>query len=301
VTRLVLVVLALVLAALPACSTGGPVGAESGKLRVVAAENTWGSIVRAIGGEHATVTSVIRNPATDPHDYEPTPADARAVASAAYVVENGIGYDAWMQKLIDANPVRGRRVLDVGKLVGVPTGANPHQWYAPDSVSRFVARVTTDLGRLDPGHRAYYDARRAQYERDELAPYHERIARIRSRYAGAPVGASENVVVPLVRALGLRLLTPGAFVDAVAEGSDPTARDKATADSQIRNQHIAVFLYNRQNATPDVRRLVDEARAQHIPVVTVTETLEPASATFTAWQTRQLDALASALTTETGR
>jgi len=161
--------------------------------------------------------------------------------------------------------------------------------------------VTTDLGRLDPGHRAYYDARRAQYERDELAPYHERIARIRSRYAGAPVGASENVVVPLVRALGLRLLTPGAFVDAVAEGSDPTARDKATADSQIRNQHIAVFLYNRQNATPDVRRLVDEARAQHIPVVTVTETLEPASATFTAWQTRQLDALASALTTETGR
>jgi zinc/manganese transport system substrate-binding protein len=115
------------------------------------------------------------------------------------------------------------------------------------------------------------------------------------------VGASENVVVPLVRALGLRLLTPGAFVDAVAEGSDPTARDKATADSQIRNKHIAVFLYNRQNATPDVRRLVDEARAQHIPVVTVTETLEPASATFTAWQTRQLDALASALTTETGR
>jgi zinc/manganese transport system substrate-binding protein len=299
VTRLLLVVLAL--AALTACSTGAPVGADSGKLRVVAAENTWGSIVRAIGGDRATVMSVIRNPATDPHDYEPTPADARAVASAAYVVENGVGYDAWMQKLIDANPVRGRRVLDVGKLVGVPTGGNPHQWYAPDSVSRFVARVATDLGRLDPGHRAYYEARRAEYERAELAPYRELIARIRSRYAGAPVGASENIVVPLVDALGLRLLTPGAFVDAVAEGSDPTARDKATADRQIRNRQIAVFLYNRQNATPDVRRLVDEARAQHIPIVSVTETLEPASTTFAAWQTRQLDALASALATETGR
>jgi zinc/manganese transport system substrate-binding protein len=115
------------------------------------------------------------------------------------------------------------------------------------------------------------------------------------------VGASENIVVPLVDALGLRLLTPTTFVDAVAEGSDPTAGDKATADGQIRSRQVAVFLYNRQNATPDVRRLVDEARAQQIPVVSVTETLEPASATFTAWQTRQLDALANALATETGR
>jgi zinc/manganese transport system substrate-binding protein len=166
---------------------------------------------------------------------------------------------------------------------------------------RVVARVAADLGRLDPGHRAYFDARRTEYERNELGQYHDRIDAIRAKYEGVPVGASESIVTPLVTALGLRLLTPAAFLDAVAEGADPTARDKATADRQIRARQITVFLFNTQNATPDVHRLVDEARAQGIPVVRVTETLEPASATFIAWQIGQLDVLASALAQATGR
>src|SRR6266571_3655461 len=88
-----------------ACSSGTSSStASGGKLQVVAAENFWGSIAAQLGGDKVTVKSIISNPDTDPHDYEPTPADGRAVASARYAVINGIGYDAWADKLLAANP-----------------------------------------------------------------------------------------------------------------------------------------------------------------------------------------------------
>ena len=56
---------------------------------------------------HAQVTSIITNPNTDPHDYEPTAADGRTIAQAQYVIENGVGYDPWVPKLIAANQTSG--------------------------------------------------------------------------------------------------------------------------------------------------------------------------------------------------
>jgi zinc/manganese transport system substrate-binding protein len=275
-------------------------GTTGSKLRVVAAENFWGSIAQQLAGSRADVTSVVVNPSTDPHEYEPTPSDARAIASAEYVIENGIGYDPWVQKLVDANPRPGRKVLDVGRLVGVPAGGNPHQWYSPDSVRRIIAQVTDDLQRLDPRHAAYYEAKRAKYESSGLERYDGLLAAIEQKYAGTPVGATESIFAPLADALGLELVTPESFLDAVAEGSDPTARDKATVDGQIRRREIKILVYNHQNATPDVKALVTAAKAEKIPVTTVTETLTPAHLTFQAWQSRQLAALSAALAAATG-
>jgi zinc/manganese transport system substrate-binding protein len=269
-------------------------------LLVVAAENFWGSIVAQLAGDRAQVTSIVANPATDPHDYEATPDDARRLASADYVIVNGIGYDAWVQKLLDADPRSDRRVLDVGKLVGVEVGGNPHQWYSPTTVERFIARVAADLARLDPPDAGYFAQRRATYEQTGLAAYHGVIAQIRKRYAGTPIGGSESVVAPLVSALGLRLKTPESYLDAVAEGNEPTARDTAIVNAQIADRAIKVFMFNRQNATPDVQRLVDAARRQGIPVTTVTETLVPAGATFQAWQTAELRDLSRALAQAAG-
>jgi len=178
----------------------------------------------------------------------------------------------------------------------VRDGVNPHLWYSPSVVNRVVARVTSDLRRLDPRHATYFDRRRAAFETKSLARYHALIESISQRFARAPIGASESIVTPMARALGLRLLTPESFLDAISEGADPTARDKSTADAQIEQHRIDVFVYNRQNATPDVRTLVDAAKAAGIPVVPVTETLTPARAPFQAWQTRQLMALERALT-----
>jgi zinc/manganese transport system substrate-binding protein len=281
---------------LGACSVGG--GARDtadGHLKVVAAENFWGSITAALAGDRAQVSSIITNPATDPHDYEATPHDAREVASADLVIVNGIGYDTWAQKLLDADPSARRSVLDVGDLVGVEVGGNPHQWYSPTSVDKFIGRVSADLARLDPADAAYFAARRTAYETTGLADYHALIAQIRRRFAATPIGASESIVTPLVAALGLAMKTPESFLDAIAEGNEPSAADTATANEQITDGAIKVFVFNSQNATPDVQRLVDAAHAKGIPVVTVSETLTPAGATFAAWQTAELRNLRDAL------
>lgn len=284
-----------------ACSAGSaPRGAVGGRLQVVAAENFWGSIASQLAGDRAEVTSIIANPATDPHDYEATPQDARQMAAADYVIVNGIGYDAWAQKLLDAEASSGRIVLDVGKLAGVKVGGNPHQWYSPGTVEKFVARVAADLARLDPPNARYFAQRREAYEQKGLAEYNGLIAQIRARYAGTPIGGSESIVAPLVASLGLTMKTPESFLDAVAEGAEPTAHDTAIVNQQIAQKQIKVFIFNSQNATPDVRRLVDAARSKGIPVTTVTETLVPAGATFQAWQSAELRNLNDALARGTG-
>jgi zinc/manganese transport system substrate-binding protein len=283
------------LLALGACSTASSGASSGGRIRVVVAENFWGSIVAQLAGSDADVTSVIANPDADPHDYEPTAGDARTIAAAQYVIVNGIGYDAWAQKLLDANPEQGRRVLNVGELLGLDAGSNPHQWYSPVSVRRFIARVSTDLAKLDPGHREAYARRRRAYESTGLGEYNRLLAEIKRRFAGQPIGATESIVAPWAVGAGLEMLTPVSFLDAIAEGNEPTRSDKAIVDEQIADRKIKVLVYNSQNATPDVQRLVDAARRQHIPVTTVTETLVPEHATFQAWQVRELRSLLDAL------
>ena len=196
------------------------------------------------------------------------------------MIENGIGYDPWAQQLVDANPVSGRTVLNVGRLLGVPDGGNPHQWYSQAAVGKFIERVAADLEAADPTHRSGYRRRAREPRANRARAYAALIARIKRDYASTPIGASESIVTPLAQTLDLNLVTPEAFLDAIAEGNEPTARDKATVDAQIQQHRIKVFVYNSQNATPDVQRLVDAARREHIPVATVTETLTPANASF---------------------
>jgi zinc/manganese transport system substrate-binding protein len=296
------VVVAVGLPTLAACSSsGGGASSSGGKVEVVAAENFWGSIAAQLGGDRVTVTSLITSPDTDPHDYEPTPGDGRAVASARYVVVNGIGYDPWADKLVAANPASGRTVLKVGDVVGLKEGDNPHQWYSPTTVEQVITRITADYKRLRPGDATYFDQQHDHFENVGLAPYKSAIAAIKSKYSGTPVGASESIFAPLAGPLGLQLVTPATFLTAISEGSDPTAADKATVDQQISSKAIKVFVFNSQNSTPDVQRLVDAAKANGIAVTTVTETLTPAGASFEAWQTRQLEALQTSLATATGK
>jgi zinc/manganese transport system substrate-binding protein len=282
-----------------ASSTTAPKAGPT-RINVVAAENFWGSIVRQLAGSHATVTSIITNPATDPHSYEAKPSDSRAIAGANYVIVNGIGYDPWAQKALDASPSSGRKVLIVGDLLGLHDGDNPHQWYSPESVQAFIDRVTADLQRLDPRDARAFDALRTQFETVGLGQYHAVIAAIRQKYAGTPVGASESIVSPLAASLGLKVLTPSSFLKAIAEGTDPSAADKETVDQQVKAKQIKVFVFNSQNSTPDVQAIIKEAKARAIPVTTVTETLAPANATFQAWQVKELRALQAALAKATG-
>jgi zinc/manganese transport system substrate-binding protein len=265
------------------------------QIHVAAAENFWGSLAAQLGGDRVQVTSVITNPATDPHDYEPTAVDARAFAGAQMAIVNGIGYDPWASKLIAANPVKNRVVLDVGNLVGVHAGGNPHRWYSPANVQQVIAEIVRDYSRLDPQDAQYFARRKSQLETTGLRRYKSLIATIRRRFHGTAVGASENIFAPLAQALGLELVTPASFLKAISEGAEPTAAEKTTIDRQIARKQIKVWVFNGQNSTPDVTRLTDAARRKGIPVTTITETLTPAAATFEQWQVRQLKALEAAL------
>lgn len=276
--------LLLVLAAFVTGCSGAPRSSGS-TLQVVAAENMWGSIAAQLGGDRVHVTSIVSNPATDPHDYEPTTQDARDLATAQLVIENGAGYDPWIDNLLSASPSSARIVLNVGTLVGVSAGGNPHLWYSPANARRAVEAITADYRKL-----ALHTASRI-----DLGSYDAEISLIRSRFAGVKVGASESIFAPLAQALGLDLITPPAFLKAISEGTDPTAGDLTTIGNQIATRQIKVWVFNIQNSTPDVQQLTSAARAHHIPVVSITETLSPAIATFQAWQVAQLKRLARAL------
>lgn len=305
VSRIAVLVLGAVALLATGCGpngSAGSTGAGSGtKIKVIAAENFWGSIASQLGGTHVDVTSIITNPNTDPHDYEPTSADGRTIASAQFVIVNGAGYDPWASQLLRANPSSGRTVLDVAELVGAKDGDNPHLWYFPDDVQRVIDEITSNYKKMDPGDASYFDQQRQQFETQGLARYRSLIAAIKQKYAGTPVGASESIFVGLAQGAGLDLVTPPDYLKAISEGTDPTAQDKATVDRQITSGQIKVFVYNSQNATPDIRTLVNEAKSRHIPVTTITETLSPASASFQEWQSAQLQQLETALAQATGR
>jgi zinc/manganese transport system substrate-binding protein len=282
-------------------SGGAAAGASAGKLQVVAAENFWGSIAAQLGGSKVAVSSIIVNPNTDPHSYEPTASDGVAMARSQIAIVNGIGYDEWASKLLAANPSGSRAVLDVGKLLGLRQGENPHQWYSPSSVQRVIAQIAADYERRDPTDAAYFERRRTLFVTRDLAEYDRLRDEIRARYAGVPVGYSESIFQPLGEDLHLKLATPYSFAKAIAEGTDVSAADKQTVDGQAERHAIAVWVYNSQNATPDVQRVNQLARAARIPITTVTETLSPASATFEQWQDAELQSLLAALHRGTGR
>ena len=288
-----MVALAVVLAACGVSTSHVDFG--TGKIQVVAAENFWGSIASQVGGSHVQVTSIIVNPDTDPHAYEPTPSDARLIAQAEYVIVNGAGYDAWAPKLLDANPASGRTVLTVGDLFGKKEGDNPHMWYSPSYVDQVVDRMGSDLAKIDSADASAITQQAAQYKSTGLKDYHDTVSAIKAKYSGTRVGATESIAAYLADGTGLNLVTPSSYLKAISEGTDPSAGDKAEVQNEIASRSIKVFIFNSQNSTPDIQGLVDKATAQGIPVVKITETLAPATATFQDWQTAQLKDLLHAL------
>jgi zinc/manganese transport system substrate-binding protein len=283
---------------LAACGSDVAAGVGTGGIvQVVAAENFWGSIATQLGGTHAHVTSIISNPNTDPHAYEATPQDGRSIAQAQYVIVNGAGYDPWAAKLADANPSNGRITLTVASVGGRKEGDNPHMWYSPAIVLKVAHQIAADLARLDPADASYFTQQESTFTSTTLKRYNDLRSAIRSTFHGVPVGATESIFVDLAQDLTLNLTTPPEFMKAISEGADPTVQDKSAVDAQVTGKQIKVLVFNKQNSTPDIQTLVDKAKAQKIPVVAITETLDPATATFQDWQAGQLADLQQALTT----
>jgi zinc/manganese transport system substrate-binding protein len=292
-------VIALLALMMPACGSAASSSSTGSEppgqhLNVVAGENFWGSVATQLGGSQVTVRSVVTDPNADPHNYQSDTSTARAFATADYVILNGAGYDAWADKLLSANPSSKRKVFTVADLLGRKEGDNPHFWYSPDDVVRVADRISSDLRSIDSADSDYYTAQRSAFT-TALGPYLSRISAIRTKFTGQKVAATETIFQYMANALGLVLVSPPQFMKAVAEGNDPPADSVAAFQQAITAKQATVLVYNVQTSTDVTNTIKQMAVQQGIPVVAVSETLQPPGASFQEWQLGQLNALYNAL------
>jgi zinc/manganese transport system substrate-binding protein len=270
----------------------GPV--PHGRIPVVAAENVYGDIAAQIGGRHVAVTSILSDPNADPHLFEPGTANGLAVSRAALVIQNGLGYDSFMQKLEAAAPSGHREVVTIARVLRIHgPDANPHLWYDVPRLDRIAGAIAAGLERADPAHRGAYRQGLTRFDHS-LTPLRRAVAAIRARFGGVPVAYTEPVPGYLLTAAGLPNRTPEEFSRAIEDGSEPSPQAVAAMTTLLADRRVRVLLFNRQAVSPITSRVRAAAQAAGIPVVGVTETLPPRR-TFLRWQLAQVLALEEAL------
>ena len=257
---------------------------------IVAAESVYADIARQVAGPSVPVAAILRNPSGDPHQFEPTPSVAREVADAAIVIENGIGYDSWIDRL--AARGRSQRRIVISDLLHRRPGDNPHLWYDPAAMPALVRELAQDLGAASPADRPAVSAR-AGATLASLARLQAHILVLRQKFAGSPVAATEPVFGPMLGALGL-VDHHARFELAVMNGTEPRAGDVAAIEDDLRAHRIRALITNAQSTDTEAMRLAGVARAENIPLVAITETLPPGK-TYQEWIFAELAALESAL------
>lgn len=266
---------------------------DSHLIRVVAAENFYGDIARQIGGSHVTVTSILSDPNVDPHEYQSNMRTALAVGLTDLIIENGAGYDNWIDKILASTPDSHRLLLIGHNVATAHLPENVHVWYSFENAATIAQAIATDLRKLDPADTASFEKNLRVFQQS-LQPLRQKIAAIKTQYSGTPVGLTETMYLYQTMPEGLRVLTPFEFEKAIAEGNDPPADTVITATDQITHQQIKVLIYNEQTITPVTTNLENLAQARHIPIVPVTETMPPGK-TYQSWMLAQLNALQKAL------
>ena len=263
-------------------------------LQVVAAENFWGSLVSQLGGTHVHVVSIVSDPNADPHEYETNTGNAREVADADYVIVNGAGYDSWAGKLLGAGTKPERGVLNVADLLGKKEGDNPHFWYNPEYVNQTIAQMERDLVKLDPADEKYF-TQQYQTVQTSFAKQQARITEVKRQFSGVNVASTEDVFVYLADATELKLMSPPAFIQAVGEGTDPPTASVVAFEGLLKSRAVEVLIYNQQTVTPLTETMKKLATDEGIPIVGVTETIQPPNETYQVWMDAQVKELQDAL------
>jgi zinc/manganese transport system substrate-binding protein len=267
-------------------------------VRVLAVENFYASLANQIGGQCVQTTTILSDPDADPHEFQPTASDVRSYQGAQLVIEDGLGYDDFSDKIL-ATLSTQPALVKAGDVLGLQVGANPHVWYSAAYVDQIRAAIVAKLKVLNPQASAYFDAQSAALDQ-EFATYHNLINQIASQFGNTPVGATESIFVDMAYTTNLNLISPPEFMQAVAEGNDPTARDVAMFQNQIQNHQIKVLVYNTQTVTSLTEQLKALAQQNNIPIVGVSETMPLGAQTFQGWHANELELLLQALQKATG-
>jgi zinc/manganese transport system substrate-binding protein len=260
---------------------------------VLAVENFYGNLVQQLGGQCVNVTVILSDPDADPHAFQPTAGDIRAFQTASLVMLNGLGYDDFADKALGTLS-KQPAVVRAGDVFNLQVGANPHVWYSAGYVDQLRAAITGKLKQVAPDASSYFDTQAAALD-ESFGTYRQLIGQINGQYANAPVGATESIFVDMSYSTGLKLLSPPEFMQAIAEGNDPSAQDIATFQNQLKGKQVKVLVYNVQTVTPITEQLKQMARDANIPIVGVSETMPVGAQTFQGWQAGQLRLLANAL------
>ena len=268
---------------------------HAAQIHVVAAENQYGDVAAQVGGRYAVVTSVISNPDTDPHTYEVDHRVAASLASAAVVVQNGLGYDSFLDPIEAASASPGRTVVVVARLLHRPAGTrNPHLWYDPATMPAVAAALATDFARIQPAHASYFRANAVAFD-SALQPWRDALVSFRAHYGGVPVAATEPVAGYLLQAAGADNLTPFSLQADVMNGIDPAPQGVSLVTSLLRRHQVRVLVYNRQVTDSTTEGFVRTARAAGVPVVGVYETMPVPGYDYQRWMLAETQALTEAV------
>ncbi|MEI6454280.1 MAG: zinc ABC transporter substrate-binding protein, partial [Actinomycetes bacterium] len=259
----------------------------------VAAENSWGSIASLLGGDRVQVYSIVQDPNVDPHEYEASPADARLVANAQLVVNNGGGYDAWMQQLLSPGARVQQRLVTAAVLVPAAALANPHLFASPGVVELMIHQITANLEAIEPASISYFKSREAKVMAD-WKRWDKALLAIAAAHRANPVGAMEPMALPMLARASLQVITAKSFMRAISQGIEPAPKDLVNFNSTIDHHRIDLLVTNSQTVTPLTAGLVSRAQAAGIPVVAVVETLPKGKSFFQVVQ-GEAAALAQAL------
>ncbi len=294
-------VLALGAAVLSGCASSFAFGSTTpgGAIVAVGAENQYADVIQAVGGKYVQVSAVMSNPNTDPHTFEASPSTGRLINAARLVVQNGLGYDTFMNTIENAVPDSGRTVIVVQKLLGLPDSTpNPHLWYQPGTMAAVAIAIAADLAEIQPGHAAYFRVHAAMFT-ESLGRLTSAIAAFRASYPGIPVATTEPVADYLLQAAGADNLTPWAFQADIMNGTDPSAQDVAAQRSLFTRHKVRVLLYNRQVTDSLTESFIALARANRIPVVGVYETMPAPGYHYLSWMLAEVRDLRAAVASQT--
>ncbi|MFT9033146.1 MAG: metal ABC transporter solute-binding protein [Leuconostoc mesenteroides] len=257
------------------------------KITIVASTDFYAEIAKTVVGEHGTATAIIKDANVSPEDYEPTTTVAKKVSGADIVLANGLGYDAWLNKL--AKTSKNTKLIRVGEdVLNKKTGVNPHLWNDPETMSKTANYLATELGKKDPKNRDYYKKNAKKYVAS-LKPVNDLITKISKKADGQTVAQTEPVFEYMLDALGYKIMDTD-FSEAIEEGNDPSPATLAALKSAITNHKIAFFVNNTQTSSSTVSNLIDLAKKNDIPVVNVTETI-PNGENYVSWKLKELKAI----------
>ena len=289
------VIIVLGAACVAGCGGGGQSTSAGATISAVGAENEYANVIEQIGGPYVKVTAIESNPNTDPHTFEASPSVAEAVSAASLLIENGVGYDTYMEKIEAASPSSQRLVINVQKLLGLPESTpNPHLWYKPETMPAVAKALVSDLSALAPAHAAYFQENAKRFD-ESLKQWYEAIAKFKAAYPNAPVATTEPVADYMLEAAGANNLTPFPFQADIMNGTDPAPQLVTLQNSFFSGHKVKVFVHNQQVTSSITESFVQAAKRAGIPVVGVYETMPTPGYDYQSWMLAEVKAIEKAV------